>query len=91
MHGAIPPVIHMSIERYAKLSEGYVFMAWNRGKFTYLYSITPANRVKSTSFLSVTGSFISVVFNIFSPRNPRDNFPPNFVPPKLLVPNSSYT
>jgi hypothetical protein len=33
----------------------------------------------------------SVVFNLFSPRTPRDTFPLNFVPPKLLVPNSSYT
>jgi hypothetical protein len=32
-----------------------------------------------------------VVFNLFSPRTPRDTFPLNFVPPKLLVPNSSYT
>jgi hypothetical protein len=27
----------------------------------------------------------------FPPRTPRDNFPLNFVPPKLLVHNSSYT
>jgi hypothetical protein len=33
----------------------------------------------------------AVVFNLFSPRTPRDTFPLNFVPPKLLVPNSSYT
>jgi hypothetical protein len=34
---------------------------------------------------------ISVVFNLFSPRTPRDTFPLNFVPQKLLVHNSSYT
>jgi hypothetical protein len=33
----------------------------------------------------------TVVFNLFSPRTPRDTFPLNFVPPKLLVYNSSYT
>jgi hypothetical protein len=27
----------------------------------------------------------------FFPRTPRDTFPLNFVPPKLLVHNSSYT
>jgi hypothetical protein len=27
----------------------------------------------------------------FSPHTPRDTFPLNFVPPNLLVPNSSYT
>jgi hypothetical protein len=32
----------------------------------------------------------SVVFNLFPPRTPRDTFPLNFVPPKLLVHNSSY-
>jgi hypothetical protein len=32
-----------------------------------------------------------VVFNLFSSRTPRDTFPLNFVPPKLLVRNSSYT
>jgi hypothetical protein len=32
-----------------------------------------------------------VVFNLLSPRTPRDTFPLNFVPPKLLVHNSSYT
>jgi hypothetical protein len=37
------------------------------------------------------GSFNAVVFNLFSPRTPRDTFPLNFVPPKLLVHNSSYT
>jgi hypothetical protein len=30
----------------------------------------------------------TVVFNLFSPRTPRDTFPLNFVPPKLLVHNS---
>jgi hypothetical protein len=34
---------------------------------------------------------IAVVFNLFSPRTPTDTFPLNFVPPKLLVHNSSYT
>jgi hypothetical protein len=33
----------------------------------------------------------AVVFNLFSSRTPRDTFPLNFVPPKLLVHNSSYT
>jgi len=33
----------------------------------------------------------AVVFKLFSPRTPRDTFPLNFVPPKLLVHNSSYT
>jgi len=33
----------------------------------------------------------AVVFNLFPPRTPRDTFPLNFVPPKLLVHNSSYT
>jgi hypothetical protein len=33
----------------------------------------------------------AVVFNLFSPHTPRDTFPLNFVPPKLLVRNSSYT
>jgi hypothetical protein len=35
--------------------------------------------------------FKAVVFNLFSPRTPRDTFPLNFVPPKLLVHNSIYT
>jgi hypothetical protein len=30
-------------------------------------------------------------YSTFFPRIPRDTFPLNFVPPKLLVPNSSYT
>jgi hypothetical protein len=29
--------------------------------------------------------FKPVVFNLFSPRTPRDTSPLNFVPPKLLV------
>jgi hypothetical protein len=33
----------------------------------------------------------SVVFNLFSPHTPRHTFPLNFVPPKLLVHNLSYT
>jgi hypothetical protein len=33
----------------------------------------------------------SVVFNLFPPRTLTDTFPLNFVPPKLLVHNSSYT
>jgi hypothetical protein len=32
-----------------------------------------------------------VVFNLFPPRTPRDTFPLNFVPPKSLVHNLSYT
>jgi hypothetical protein len=43
--------------------------------------------------MEVNGGVYSnaVVFNLFPPRTPRDTFPLNFVPPKLLVHNSSYT
>jgi hypothetical protein len=54
------------------------------------------DRLLTASFTSSVSNssdifLISVVFNLFFPRTPRDTFPLNFVPPKLLVHNSSYT
>jgi hypothetical protein len=54
--------------------------------------ITPETSIVPNTHETMSNvTFITVVFNLFSPRAPRDTFPLNFVPPKLLVHNSSYT
>jgi hypothetical protein len=45
----------------------------------------------SLKFFDIGLCSSTVVFNLFSPRTPRDTFPLTFVPPKLLMHNSSYT